>query len=77
MLKRLSTLFLLLALVASGLARAADTETVTARGYGEDPEQAVTNALVAAVRQAGGVTLAVDPSFRRQVSQWVRRYRSV
>ena len=71
MLKRLSTLFLLLALVASGLARAADTETVTARGYGEDPEQAVTNALVAAVRQAGGVTLAVDPSFRRQVSQWV------
>ena len=31
----------------------------------------LTNALVAAVRQAGGVTLAVDPSFRRQVSQWV------
>ncbi|MBL7251133.1 CsgG/HfaB family protein [Alloalcanivorax sp. C16-2] len=71
MLKRLSTLFVLLALVATGLVRAADTETVTARGYGEDPEQAVTNALVAAVRQAGGVTLAVDPSFRRQVSQWV------
>ena len=71
MLKRLSTLFLLLTLAAAGLARAADTETVTARGYGEDPEQAVTNALVAAVRQAGGVTLAVDPSFRRQVSKWV------
>ena len=70
-LHRFSTLIVLLALALAGPLRAAETETVTARGYGQDPEQAVANALVAAVRQAGGVTLAVDPAFRRQVGQWV------
>ena len=72
LLYRFCTLIVFLALaLASPLQAAADTETVKARGYGQDPEQAVVNALVAAVRQAGGVTLAVDPAFRRQVSQWV------
>ncbi len=65
----------LLALVAALLAvtaqAAATTKTVSASGYGDSPQQAVSNALVEAVRQAGGVTLAVDPHFRRQVSQWV------
>ena len=33
----------------------------------------MTNALVAAVRQGGGVTLAVDPNFRTDVLEWVVR----
>lgn len=65
----------LLALVATLLAvtaqAASTTKTVSASGYGGSPQQAISNALVQAVRQAGGVTLAVDPHFRRQVSQWV------
>ena len=70
MFKRLC-LFVLMAALAAGTATAAQTREVTARGYGDNPEQAVTNALVAAVRQAGGVTLSVNPDFRRQVSEWV------
>lgn len=76
MLKRIAPclrlLAVLLALLAGGTARAMPgTETVNARGYGQDPQQAVTNALVQAVRQAGGVTLAVNPDFRRRVDKWV------
>ena len=48
-----------------------ETVSVSARGYGDNPEQAMTNALVAAVRQGGGVTLAVDPNFRTNVYEWV------
>jgi len=70
MFKRLC-LFVLMAALAAGTASAAQTREVSARGYGDNPEQAVTNALVAAVRQAGGVTLSVNPDFRRQVSEWV------
>lgn len=70
MFKRLC-LFVLMAALAAGTTSAAQTREVTARGYGDNPEQAVTNALVAAVRQAGGVTLSVNPDFRRQVSEWV------
>ena len=64
-------LLVLMAALAAGTASAAQTREVSARGYGDNPEQAVTNALVAAVRQAGGVTLSVNPDFRRQVSEWV------
>jgi hypothetical protein len=73
MVKRLCFAALLLPfLLAAGLAQAAATATeVTARGYGDNPQQAVANALVEAVRQAGGVTLAVNPDFRRKVGQWV------
>ncbi len=70
MFKRFCLLVLMTAL-AAGTASAAQTREVSARGYGDNPEQAVTNALVAAVRQAGGVTLSVNPDFRRQVSEWV------
>lgn len=73
MVKRLCFAALLLPfLLAAGLAQATATATeVTARGYGDNPQQAVANALVEAVRQAGGVTLAVNPDFRRKVGQWV------
>lgn len=73
MVKRLCFAVLLLPLLlAAGSAQAVATATeVTARGYGENPQQAVANALVEAVRQAGGVTLAVNPDFRRRVGQWV------
>lgn len=73
MVKRLCFAALLLPfLLAAGLAQAEATATeVTARGYGDNPQQAVANALVEAVRQAGGVTLAVNPDFRRKVGQWV------
>ncbi len=70
MFKRLCLAVVMVALTA-GAASAAQTREVSARGYGDNPEQAVTNALVAAVRQAGGVTLSVNPDFRRQVSEWV------
>lgn len=74
MLKRLCVAVFLIPLFAIGVAQAASTASeISARGYGEDPEQAVANALVAAVRQAGGVSLAVNPDFRRQVDKWVLR----
>ena len=61
-------------LLCASLAQAAtETVSVSARGYGDNPEQAMTNALVAAVRQAGGVSVAVDPNFRTNVLQWVVR----
>ncbi|MCG8393191.1 MAG: CsgG/HfaB family protein [Pseudomonadales bacterium] len=61
----------ILLLFASQAQALTETVSVSARGYGEEPEQAMTNALVAAVRQAGGVTLAVDPNFRTNVLEWV------
>lgn len=64
-------LTLLLVLIASAARAVPGTESVQARGYGEDPQHAVANALVEAVRQAGGVTLAVNPDFRRRVDHWV------
>lgn len=71
---RMRLLAMLLTLLAAGTAQAVSgTETITARGYAQEPQQAVTNALVQAVRQAGGVTLAVDPDFRRRVDKWVLR----
>lgn len=49
------------------------TTTVTSRGegFGNTADLAVGNALVEAVRQAGGVTVALDPGFRRQIHEFV------
>ncbi|WP_421705413.1 CsgG/HfaB family protein [Alloalcanivorax xenomutans] len=58
-------------LLSSLVWSATETVKVTAEGYGETPQHAVSEALVGAVRQAGGVALAVDPSFRRKVGQWL------
>ena len=51
----------------------AATSTVSARGegFGNTADLAVGNALVEAVRQAGGVTVALDPTFRRQIHEFV------
>ena len=51
----------------------AATSTVTSRGegYGNTADLAVGNALVEAVRQAGGVTVALDPGFRRQIHEFI------
>tara|TARA_R110001606_G_scaffold261206_12_gene409456 strand:+ start:5406 stop:6704 length:1299 start_codon:yes stop_codon:yes gene_type:complete len=71
MFKRLCFAALLVVGVFAGAAYAATATTeVSARGYGETPQQALAEALVAAVRQAGGVTLSVNPDFRRQVANW-------
>ena len=66
-------LFFILLLCSSLAQAATETISVSARGYGDNPEQAMTNALVAAVRQAGGVSVAVDPNFRTNVLEWVIR----
>ncbi|EKF73172.1 hypothetical protein A11A3_14907 [Alcanivorax hongdengensis A-11-3] len=72
MIKRLFAPLLFVLLLVPLLAQAVtETVSVKASGYGDDPEQAVTNAMVAAVRQAGGVTVAVDPHFRTRVLEWV------
>ncbi|MEQ3680827.1 CsgG/HfaB family protein [Alcanivorax sp.] len=72
MIKRLFSPFFLILLLCSSFSYAmTETVSVSARGYGDNPEQAMTNALVAAVRQGGGVTLAVDPDFRTNVYEWV------
>ncbi len=72
MIKRLFSPFFLVLLLWSSFSHAmTETVSVSARGYGDNPEQAMTNALVAAVRQGGGVTLAVDPNFRTNVYEWV------
>lgn len=49
------------------------TSTTSARGegFGNTADLAVGNALVEAVRQAGGVTVALDPTFRRQIHEFV------
>lgn len=51
----------------------AASTTVSARGegFGNTADLAVGNALVEAVRQAGGVTVALDPNFRRDVHEFV------
>jgi hypothetical protein len=51
----------------------AATNTVSARGegFGNTADLAVGNALVEAVRQAGGVTVALDPDFRRNIQEFV------
>lgn len=51
----------------------ASTETRTASGYGDSPQQAVANALVEAARQGLGVIVTVDPAFRNAVHEWVVR----
>ena len=72
MIKRLFSPFFLVLLLCSSFSHAmTETVSVSARGYGDNPEQAMTNALVAAVRQGGGVTLAVDPNFRTNVYERV------
>jgi curli biogenesis system outer membrane secretion channel CsgG len=62
--------FLLILLSLPGWAA---TSTVSARGegFGNTADLAVGNALVEAVRQAGGVTVALDPGFRRQIHEFV------
>lgn len=51
----------------------AATSTTSARGegFGNTADLAVGNALVEAVRQAGGVTVALDPTFRREIHEFV------
>lgn len=51
----------------------AATGTTSARGegFGNTADLAVGNALVEAVRQAGGVTVALDPTFRREIHEFV------
>ena len=72
MMKRLFAPFFVALMVLSSFSHAlTETVSVSARGFGDTPEQAMTNALVAAVRQGGGVTLAVDPNFRTDVYEWV------
>ncbi|MDX1802567.1 MAG: LPS assembly lipoprotein LptE [Alcanivorax sp.] len=72
MIKRLFSAVVWVLLLLPLLAQAAtETVSVQASGYGDDPQQAVTNALVAAVRQAGGVSVALDPAFRTGVLKWV------
>ena len=48
-------LLVLMAALAAGTASAAQTREVSARGYGDNPEQAVTNALVAAVHLSASI----------------------
>ncbi|MED5239782.1 MAG: CsgG/HfaB family protein [Pseudomonadota bacterium] len=72
MYKRLfAPLIMALMLLSSFSHALTETVSVSSRGFGDTPEQAMTNALVAAVRQGGGVTLAVDPNFRTDVYEWV------
>ncbi|MCK0154494.1 CsgG/HfaB family protein [Alcanivorax sp. S6407] len=72
MYKRLfAPLIMALMLLSSFSHALTETVSVSSRGFGDSPEQAMTNALVAAVRQGGGVTLAVDPNFRTDVYEWV------
>ena len=71
MYKRLFAPWFVALMLLSSLSHAlTETVSVSSRGFGDTPEQAMTNALVAAVRQ-GGVTLAVDPNFRTDVYEWV------
>ncbi|MCC1496251.1 CsgG/HfaB family protein [Alcanivorax sp. 1008] len=60
-------------LVLLTLPALAASTTVPARGegFGNTADLAVGNALVEAVRQAGGVTVALDPNFRREVHEFV------
>ncbi len=72
MIKRLFAPVVVVLMLFSSLSHAlTETVSVSSRGFGDTPEQAMTNALVAAVRQGGGVTLAVDPNFRTDVYEWV------
>jgi len=59
-------------LLCASLAQAAtETVSVSARGYGDNPEQAMTNALVAAVRATAAVLLerwfATDVTLSRRI----------
>ena len=47
-----------------------DVTTVTVTGYADAPDLAVTNALVEAVRQTGGVSVSLDPAVRRPIVEW-------
>ena len=62
--------FLILLVSLPGWA-ATDTMSARGEGFGNTADLAVGNALVEAVRQAGGVTVALDPTFRRQIHEFV------
>jgi TolB-like protein len=62
--------FLILLVSLPGWA-ATDTTSARGEGFGNTADLAVGNALVEAVRQAGGVTVALDPTFRRQIHEFV------
>lgn len=69
---RLLRTFALALCLAASLA-SAKTETVSARGtgFGDSAGSAVSNALVEAARQALGVSVLHDPSFRSAAFEWV------
>jgi len=70
-------LVLLLAMFSvSALQAATETVTVTAEGYGNTADLAVGNALTEASRQAGGVSVILDPEFRRTIHEYVVEQRN-
>jgi len=65
-------LVLLLTMFSVGVLQAAtETVTVSAEGYGNTADLAVGNALTEASRQAGGVSVILDPAFRRTIHDYV------
>lgn len=63
---------LALCVLQPALAENADNMvTHEATGFGHDPQTAVANALVEAARQGLGVTVTLDPDFRRETFEWV------
>src|SRR5690554_8099567 len=64
----LGSLFIMLSLP---VLEASNTVSARGEGFGNTADLAVGNALVEAVRQAGGVTVALDPGFRRQIHEFV------
>src|SRR5690554_2930901 len=64
----LGSLFIMLSLP---VLEASNTVSARGEGFGNTADLAVGNALVEAVRQAGGVTVALDPNFRRDVHEFV------
>lgn len=63
----LGSLFIMLSLPVLA---ASNTVSARGEGFGNTADLAVGNALVEAVRQAGGVTVALDPSFRRDIYEF-------
>jgi hypothetical protein len=65
-------LLLTLLLAFASWSQGAEKEvTVNASGFGETPRDATAQALVEASRQALGVNVTLDPTFRKQVGEWI------
>lgn len=68
-------LAIVIGLLTSVMAHAADDDTLTrqATGYGDTPQAAISHALLEASRQGLGTVVTLDPDFRQSVVHWIRQ----